>query len=79
MPEAFMEQWRAAVLPLDRDVPGARAMRSRKPVHVADIREDPAYLAGHPLTVGLADIAGMRTLIVVPMLKDEEFVGAIGI
>jgi signal transduction histidine kinase len=54
-------------------------MRSRKPVHVADIREDPAYLAGHPLTVGLADIAGMRTLIVVPMLKDEEFVGAIGI
>ena len=46
---------------------------------MADIREDPAYLAGHPLTVGLADIAGMRTLIVVPMLKDEEFVGAIGI
>jgi GAF domain-containing protein/CheY-like chemotaxis protein len=79
MPEAFMEQWRAAVLPLDRDVPGARAMRSRKPVHVADIREDPAYLAGHPLTVGLADIAGMRTLIVVPMLKDEESVGVIGI
>ena len=79
MPAAFTEQWRAAAIALDRDVPVARVARSRKPVHVADLRADPAYLAGHPLAVGSADIAGMRTLLVVPMLKEDEFVGAFAI
>ena len=79
MPAAFTEQWMTAAIPLDRDVPVARVARSRKPVHVADLRADPAYLAGHPLAVSSADIAGMRTLLVVPMLKEDEFVGAFAI
>ena len=79
MPAAFTEQWITAAIPLDRDVPVARVARSRKPVHVADLRADPAYLAGHPLAVSSADIAGMRTLLVVPMLKEDEFVGAFAI
>jgi GAF domain-containing protein len=79
MPAAFTEQWRTATIPLDQDLPATRAVRSRKPVQVADLREDPAYRAGHPLTTGSVNIAGMRALIVVPMLKEEKFVGAIAI
>jgi GAF domain-containing protein len=79
MPEAFTEQWRTSVITLDQDVPVTRVARSRKTVQIADIREDRAYLAGHPLAVGSAGIAGMRTLVVVPMLKEDEFVGAFAI
>jgi signal transduction histidine kinase len=79
IPATFTEQWRTAVIPPGQDVPVARVALSRKPVQVADLREDRAYLAGHPLAVAAADIAGQRTLVVVPMLKEEEFVGAIAI
>ena len=79
MPVAFTEQWRTAVIPLSQDVPVIRAALSRKQVQVADLREDRAYLAGHPLAVASADIAGMRALVVVPMLKHDELVGAFAI
>ena len=79
MSEDFKAQWRVAVIPLSADVPVTRVALSRKLTHVADIREDRAYLAGHPLAVGSAGIAGMRTLVVVPMLKEDEFIGAFAI
>src|ERR1700730_5122384 len=79
MPAAFTEQWRTAVLPLTVDLPVTRVALSRKQVQVADVRKDRAYLAGHQLAVGSADIAGMRTLLSVPMLKQDEFVGAFAI
>ena len=43
------------------------------------MRTDASYLSGDPLPVAAADVAGVRTLFVVPMLKEEEFVGVIGI
>ena len=67
------------MIPPGQDVPVARVVLSRKPVQVADLREDNAYLAGHSLAVGSVDIAGMRSLVVVPMLKEDEFVGAFAI
>jgi two-component system, NtrC family, sensor kinase len=80
LPAEFTEQWKAgSVVPLDRDVPVARAIRSGAPVHVNDLRDDPAYRGGHPLAVGSANIAGIRTLMAVPMFKEGEYVGAIAI
>jgi GAF domain-containing protein len=78
LPAAFTGRWQTgAVLRIDEDVPAARAFQTRKVIHVADLRQDRAYLDGHPLTVPSADIAGIRTLVVVPMLKEDEFIGAI--
>ena len=37
------------------------------------------YLDGHPLTITAVDVAGIHTLAVVPMLKEDEFVGGISI
>ncbi|MGB8431678.1 MAG: GAF domain-containing protein, partial [Pseudolabrys sp.] len=80
LPAEFTEQWKAgSVVPLGRDVPVSRAIRSGAPVHVGDIREDPSYRGGHPLAVGSANIAGIRTMIAVPMFKEGEYVGAIAI
>ena len=56
-----------------------RAIRSRKPVHVTDMLKDKAYLEGDPLAVSVVKIAGIRTLLTVPMLKEGEAIGVITI
>jgi signal transduction histidine kinase len=48
-------------------------------VQINDLRNSPAYLAGVPASVGLADIAGARTMVIVPMLKENELIGVITI
>jgi two-component system, NtrC family, sensor kinase len=78
LPPTFTEQWqsRMAFDPGPHS-PLTRMSQSRKPLQVADLREDRAYQDGHPLAVASVDIAGIRTLVCVPMLKDDELVGAI--
>jgi GAF domain-containing protein len=58
--------------------PLARAAQGRLS-HIADIREEQAYIDRYPPIVALAEVAGARTLLMVPMLKDAELVGAIAI
>jgi len=77
LPAAYIELWRSATV--GRTAPLGRVAQSRKPLQIADLREDQTYLDGHPLTVTAVDVAGIRTLALVPMLKEDEFVGAISI
>jgi GAF domain-containing protein/anti-sigma regulatory factor (Ser/Thr protein kinase) len=77
--EDFTDHWRSAMLQPGPNVPLARAARSKKAVHVADLREDRSYLERDPLAVSTADTAGVRTLVVVPMLLKNELVGAIAV
>ena len=73
LPEAYVEQWRSGTLHRPKaDVPMARAIRSRIPVHVPDMLKEKAYLEGDPLPVSVVNIAGIRSLVTVPMLKDGE-------
>ena len=53
--------------------------RTRQVLHIDDIRTLPAYLDGDPVVVAHADLAGARTFFVVPMLKENELIGAITI
>jgi GAF domain-containing protein len=64
----------------DTRAPLARLIETKEPVHVADLRSEPAYKASSfaPL-VTLIDSGGARTLLLVPMLKDNALVGAISI
>jgi two-component system, NtrC family, sensor kinase len=48
-------------------------------VHIEDIRTLPPYLEGNPSVVKIADLAGARTYFVVPMLRENELIGAITI
>jgi two-component system NtrC family sensor kinase len=43
------------------------------------MRQEPAYLDGNPWMVAGVDAGGLRSLIVVPMLKERELLGAIAI
>ena len=53
--------------------------RTHQVVQIEDIRTQPPYLEGNPNVVALSDLAGARTLVVVPMLKENELIGAITI
>ena len=80
LPMLFVEQWRSGTLYRpDPEVTLARSVRARKPIQEADVRTTPQYLRGDPLPVTAVDIAGIRTLMVVPMLKDNEPIGGIAI
>ena len=80
LPTLFVEQWRSGTLYRpDPEVTLARSVRARKPIQEADLRTTSQYLKGDPLPVTAVDIAGIRTLMVVPMLKDNEPIGGIAI
>jgi signal transduction histidine kinase len=53
--------------------------RTGQVVHVADVRTLPAYLERDPSVVAISDLAGARSYFVVPMLKENELIGAITI
>jgi GAF domain-containing protein/CheY-like chemotaxis protein len=80
LPAAYLEQLRVGtVFRPGPDVTLARAAKMRQPVQTADLRASRAYLEGDPLPVVAADVAGIRTLLCVPMLKENELIGAIAI
>ncbi|HEY7246327.1 MAG TPA: GAF domain-containing protein [Xanthobacteraceae bacterium] len=78
-PELAEERPPDIVMQPEPDVPLARLPHTKKFFQVADIRTEPAYIRGWRPLVALADIGGARTLLAVPMLKENELVGAIAI
>jgi GAF domain-containing protein len=59
--------------------PLGRVVATRQLQHIADFRMEETYLEREPGPVALAEAAGARTVLVVPMLKENELVGAIAI
>src|SRR5262245_44960685 len=59
----------------------ARAAATKQPVQIADVRAEPGYLDPLPGFSGsqIAKLAGGRTVLGVPLLKERKLVGAIGI
>ena len=79
-PPAWLElRWRE---PLVRPGPGTgmgQVALTKQVYHIADIRTERGYIEGDPVSVAGADLAGHRTLLVVPMIKEDELVGTIQI
>ena len=67
------------VLPPGSSMPSARVFVTRKPVEVVDLKEDRCYCDRDPQAIAAVEVAGIRSLISVPMLKDDAVVGAISI
>src|SRR5262249_30725866 len=49
------------------EAPIARAARTRETVHSADLAAEQAYIDRDPLAVAAVELAGIRTLVAVPM------------
>ena len=62
-----------------RRIPLSAWSQRKQVVHIVDIRTEQAYIEREPSFVALAEAAGARTVIIVPMLKDNELIGAIAI
>jgi GAF domain-containing protein len=51
-------------------------VQTREVVHIRDVVESRAYSEGDPGRVATVDLGGVRTAVIVPMLKESELVGA---
>ena len=80
MAPAFAEErQREPVIRPTSDIPLGRLPLDKAVIQVADIREEEGYKKGYRPLVALADVAGVRTLLIVPMLKENELIGAMAI
>ena len=61
------------------DVPLTQLTRTKKVIHIADVRTERSYIERDPTFSEFVDVAGARTLLLVPMLKENELVGAFAI
>src|SRR5262245_34179766 len=78
-PPAFVEQRRSGLYRPSPNGPPGRMLRTRAVVHVADLSADSSYLERDPGVVAFVELAGTRTVLLVPMLKDGEPIGYLSI
>ena len=79
-PQAWAELWRREpAIPVGTKNPLSRMIATKQLIHVSDLRTEQAYIEREPSIMVLADVAGARTVIAVPMLKENEIIGAITI
>jgi GAF domain-containing protein len=80
VPEAHAEyRRRHPILDLRSSHPLARVAATKQVLQIADLRAEPLYLEKDPPFVAMVDFAGARTLFIVPMLKENDLLGAITI
>ena len=79
-PAALVEHWRNT--PLVRPHPKSALGRTgltKEVVQIDDVRKGAAYNKRDPLVVAGADLGGYRTVLTVPMLKEDVLIGVISI
>jgi GAF domain-containing protein len=79
VPAAYAERRRIAVIRPDPRSTLGRVVSTKEAVQTEDLRTIAPYLEGDPAVTAIVELAGARTLIIVPMLKDDELIGAISI
>jgi class 3 adenylate cyclase/putative methionine-R-sulfoxide reductase with GAF domain len=77
-PPALVEALKdSAYSPSSPHLPFSRMLASKMVVHIADLASEQAYTEQRiPTTVAAVELGGVRTVLLVPMLKDSEVVGA---
>ena len=78
-PAYSSEREREPVIYPGPEIPLGRVAQTNQVLQIADIRTDESYIKGFRPIVNLADNGGARTLLMVPMLKENELIGAIAI
>ena len=79
VPKQLMDFFEPGPQQPSEDAPIMRVVKTKQPVHVLDFATEPAYIRRNPLAVASVERFGVRTLLVVPMLKEDEFIGAFAI
>ena len=75
-PPAFAEARRRSPLRPDLKTPFGRMIATKTVIHVADTMAERAYIEQRPAFVEAVELGGIRTYLAVPMLKENELIGA---
>jgi GAF domain-containing protein len=59
--------------------PMATVIRTKQVVHLPDMHTSPGYLDRSEASLAMVELAGARTIAIVPMLREDEVIGAITI
>jgi GAF domain-containing protein len=78
-PEAYVKIRRSAPFRRGSGIGLGRLALTKQVEQIDDMRATEAYISGDPFVVSGVELAGIRTLLAVPMLKDDALVGAIAI
>jgi two-component system, NtrC family, sensor kinase len=74
-PSAFAEERKHEPLRPDDKTPTSQMIRTKSVVHVADLASSDWYVARIPRVVAAVQFGGVRSVLLVPMLKEAEVVG----
>ena len=75
-PRAFAEARRNSLFRPGPNTPTGRMVTTKSVTHVADLAAERGYAERDPLYVESVEVGGIRTLLSVPMLKENELIGA---
>ena len=76
VPPAFADARRRSPRRPSPEAPTGRMIANKTVIHVADVAAERAYIERDPDTVTSVEVGGVRSLLSVPMLKEDELVGA---
>jgi two-component system, NtrC family, sensor kinase len=76
-PSAFVEARKGKLMQPPTDSALGRLATTRQVVQIDDITKIESYVERDPVIVAAVELGGYRTVAAVPMLKDDELVGAI--
>ena len=80
VPQAFIElRRREPMLHFGPEHPLERVAATQQALHIADARTTAGYKAGDPAHVTMVEVAGARTVLMVPMCQEGNLIGAITI
>ena len=80
--QSYVDFWRRnPVVDVEKNpgIPLDRLARTKRVVHIPDLRTDQSYIEKNDRIVILVEQADVRTFVAVPMLKEGELIGAINL
>jgi GAF domain-containing protein len=78
-PPAYIEARTRELIRPPPDTALGRVAATKRVVHIADIKTIPSYVERNPFIVTPVELGGYRTVLAVPMLKNNELIGVITI
>jgi two-component system, NtrC family, sensor kinase len=79
VPPAFAEYRRHHLHTGGATTPADVMRATKKPAHVHDARDSDAYRQGNPNAVAGVELGGARTVLYVPMIRNDDIVGVINL
>jgi signal transduction histidine kinase len=78
-PSAYREERQRGLVHPPPNSSSGRAARTKQVAQIVDITAEPGYIDGDQFIVAAVQLAGFRSVISVPMLKENELIGIISI